>query len=242
MKNSIYSQLQYILLVVLSFFALIIWQNSIHQNNLTASTKILHESRQQRAVDNNRQSDSDFETQLKSLSGPKLKQFTDLHCAKLKPEIKTVIEYKDQECNCEYHSVGKLRDLRNPFLRERVRAQMLSEDEEVMGNKPTKEGCLLLPEIKLILKQKELEIHESKIKIMKLEDRVKKLDVEKEELFDESQGNARKLVELKAKVFAKKCQLDDDEEEEKVKSKSEEKKQEVEEQKVEEEKREDPGE
>ena len=239
MKNSIYSQLQYILLVVLSFFALIIWQNSVHQNNLTASTKILHESRQQRAVDN-RQTDSDFETQLKTLSGPKLKQFTDLHCAKLKPEIKTVIEYKDQECNCEYHSVGKLRDLRNPFLRERVRAQMLSEDEEVMGNKPTKEGCLLLPEIKLILKQKELEIHESKIKIMKLEDRVKKLDVEKEELFDESQGNARKLVELKAKVFAKKCQLDDDEEE--VKSKSEEEKQEVEEKKVEEEKREDSGE
>ena len=163
MKNSIYSQLQFILLVVLSFFALIIWQNSVHQNNLIASTKILHESRQQRAVDN-RQIDSDFETQLKTLSGPKLKQFTDLHCAKLKPEIKTVIEYKDQECNCEYHSVGKLRDLRNPFLRERVRAQMLSEDEEVMGNKPTKEGCLLLPEIKLILKQKELEIHESKIK------------------------------------------------------------------------------
>lgn len=71
------------------------------------------------------------------------------------------------ECNCEYHHVGKLKDLRDPFLRERVRNTMLTEDESIQGNTPTKEGCLLLPEIKLILKQKDSDLHQANLKVLR---------------------------------------------------------------------------
>jgi len=192
MKSSsdIARHFQYIILVVLSLFAIILWQSSLSQTAaLNASKKSSKKAKS-----------PGLPVNVDTLNNDQKDKFTKKYCPLMKPEEKIVKEFKEQPCNCNYHNVGKLSEARGAFLRKRLKETMLVEVEDITH--VTKEGCLLHPEIKKDLEEFEQKVHDTRLEEMRLKDRNKKLEKAKEDiLFDTIDIKEQiKIAEKKLKV------------------------------------------
>ena len=170
-SSDIARQFQYIILVVLSLFAIVLWK---HSSNEAAKIAVAAQKSKSRKAK---------QPQLpvvETLNDEQRKIFEEKFCPLMKPEEKIVKEFKEQTCNCHYHNVGKLSEARGQFLRKRLKETMLVEVEDITHT--TKEGCLLLPDIKDELQGYEDAVHEERLNEMRYKDKSKKLDHEKDEI------------------------------------------------------------
>jgi len=165
-SSDIAKQTQYIILVILSLLAIILWQNGLNKAETEAaklsSKTNIKKPKEVKPLD------------LDKLHGSHLRKFEKLYCPKLDPIIKNVVEFLDQECECsegvladpnsiKAHKV-KNEDLREKLLAKRTDKDTIGETDDMLkkdskdSEEITKPSCMKLLAMKIIFKQKKEDV------------------------------------------------------------------------------------